>query len=876
VTGRGGDPLDDLDADIRDHIERETDENIARGMAPDEAAAAARRAFGSVALTREAARAVWIPLWIDRGRQDAVYAVRSFARAPGFTIVALLTLALAIGVNTAIFSLVYGVLLRPLPFGGGQRIVRLAEYHPGATATRRDAMLTNVAFEAWRRDRRALDALAGYAERAYDVTGAGDAERVRAAAVSPELFRMLEVTPAAGRFFDPADARAGADAVVVLGFGYWQQRFGGRTDAIGRTISLDGEPRTIVGVAPAGFSFPDRDRRLFTPFVVPRTRNDAGAPQVRVVTAIGRLAPGASLARVEAEGTSIVRALGPSVAADILFGRGGPPAVRARSMIDEATATVRPMMVLLAAGVVLVLLAGCANVANLFLFRSAGRARELAVRAAIGAGRARLVQQLLTESLLVAAAGGVVGTLVGWRLIVSWPALAPRTVPRLDQVRLDGTALAFAVLATLAAGLLAGVAPALQSAPSNLVAALRDGPGASAARATKLRRALLVLETALAVVLLVGSALLVRSFMRVLARDPGFDASHVLTGRVSPQGDPTNVVRWQQLARGIVERVRALPGVESAGAASMAPLGDSTFNIGFRLSGDRPEPVVARARGYVVTPGYAEALRLRVIEGRTISDADVSATTEAMVVNEQFARMYLNDGRPILGRRYPHLLDPTLTAEIVGVVGNVLKNGLLDVPEPEIFVALGNHGLLVVGREINLVVRAKSEPAELTASLRSIVRDLDRDAPLHNANVLAAELTATAGETRFATMMVAAFATLSLSLAAIGLYGLLSYDVSRRWRELGVRAALGATRRRLIALVVAEGMSLTAAGLVVGLLIAAGAARLLRALMFGIGPFDPVSFVAAPAIAAVVTLAACVIPAWRASAVDPAAAIRSE
>ena len=878
MSPRRRDPLDDLDQDIRDHLRRETEENIARGMTPAAADAAARRAFGSVALTTEAVRAVWTPVWIDRVAQDASYAVRSFVRAPGFAVVAMLTLALGIGVNTAIFSLVYGVLMRPLPFGESARVVRVSEYHAGARSTLRDAMIANQTFEAWRRAPRAVDALAAYAERAYDVSGGGDAERIRATAVSPELFRVFELTPAAGRFFDDREALAGADTVIVLAYGYWEERFGGRADAVGRTIVLDGQPRVIVGVAPAGFSFPDRDRRLFTPFVVPRLQTDAGDPQVRVFPAIARLAPGATLAQAEAEGTAVVRALGPPpIAADLLFGKGGAAGVRVRAVIDELTAPVRPMMLMLGAGVVLVLLVGCANVANLFLFRGASRARELAIRSAIGAGRGRIVQQLLTESLVIAGAGGILGTLVAWRLIASWPALAPRSVPRLDQVQLDWTALAFAVVATVAAGLLAGVAPALHSAPSGPAAALREAPGPSSTRAaSRVRQALLVLETAVAVVLLVSSSLLVRSFVRVLARNPGYDASHVLASRVSLQGGAATAARWQQLAAAILDRVRALPGVESAGAASMAPLGDSTFTIGFRLAGDRAEPVIARARGYVVTPGYAEALRLRLIQGRFLTAADAASAIEAMVVNEQFASIYLNDGKPILGRRYAGLLAPGVTTEIVGVFGNVLKNGLLDAPEPEILVALGNHGLINIGRDINLVIRTSGDPAAVAPALPSIVHNLDPGAPVHNTTVLATVLAATAGETRFATTLLAGFAALALGLAAVGLYGVLSYDVSRRWRELGVRAALGATRSKLVALVVAEGLGLSAAGIAAGIAAAAGVARLLRTLVFEIGPLDPVSFVAAPAIALIVALAACGIPAWRASALDPAAALRTE
>ena len=671
---RGRDSLDELDDDIRDHILREIEENIARGMTPDEAAAAARRAFGSIALAKEDARAVWIPLWKDRLFQDARYAIRTLRRAPGFTAVAILTLALGIGVNTAIFSLLYHVLLRPLPLPNAQRLVRVSEYHLGATSTLRDPVLTNLTYGAWRLAPRALDVFAAYSERAYDVSGAGDAERVRAASVSPELFQLFDLTPAAGRFFEPREALRGADHAVVLAYEYWRQRFGGRPDAVGATITLDAQPYAIVGVAPAGFSFPDPDQRLYTPFVV---NPDASTTtqHVRVFSVIARLVPGATPEQAEAEGTAVVRGLGaPPVASDLFFGHGGAPAVRVRRLIDDVTAPARPMLLLLAAGVVLVLLVGCANVANLFLFRGVARERELAIRSAMGAGRGRVVQQLLTESLVVAAAGGITGTLLAWGVIVLWPALAPRAFPRLNEVRLDWMVLAFAAGATLVSALLAGIAPAVLSAPSSTLTALRETGGTAAgAPASALRRALVVVETAFAVLLLVGSALLVRSFVRLLATDPGYDASHVLIARVSLQGQTATGTRWQQLAPAIVERVRAIPGVESAGAASMAPLGDSTFIFGFRLKGDR-EPFVARALGSVVTPGFAEALRLRLRSGRVLSASDIGSGTEAMLVNEQFVKLYLNDGRPALGRRFDGLLAPNVTAEIVGVVDNVLRN----------------------------------------------------------------------------------------------------------------------------------------------------------------------------------------------------------
>lgn len=811
-------------------------------------------------------------------RQDVAYGLRMLLRNKAFSIPALLTLSLGIGVNTAIFSLVYGVLLRPLPFADAGRIVRLSESHVGATAATRDAVLSNLTFDAWRHATRAIDGLAAYSERAYTVTGIGDAERVIGSSVSPALFPILNVAPAAGRFFTDEDAVQGADDVVVLAYGYWQQRFGGRPDIVGQTIALDARARIIVGVAPPDFSFPDRDRRLYTPFVMPRTQTDAGEPQVRVFPAIARLSPGATPAQAAAEGTSVLRGLGPRpVAANLIFGQGGETTVHVRAFVEEVTARVRPQLLLLGIGVALVLVVSCANVASLFLFRAVARQRELAVRAAVGASRRRIVQQLMTESLLIAVAGGALGTLVAWQMIAVWPALAPRGFPRLDNVRFDWVVLVFAVAATLVAGVLAGIAPALQRGPSCLVTGLREGSGASAGRATtSMRRGLLIVETAFAVILLIGAALLLRSYGRLLATDPGYEAAHVLSARVSLQGGAVTPARWQGLTAGILDRVRALPGVESAGAASMAPLGDSTFMVGFRLPGNGGEPVIARAIGYIITPGYAEALRLRVRRGRLLTDADVSGSTQAMLVNERFATTYLNDGRPILGRQYAGLLAPNLTAEIVGVVGDVLKNGLLDAPQPEIYVALGNHGLLTIGRDINLVVRTAGDPVTVAGSVRDIVRDRDRTAPVHNVNPLATVLSATVGEARFATTMLAAFAALALGLAAVGLYGALSYWVSRRERELAVRAALGANRVGLLSLVLAEGLGVTAIGLVVGLAAAASLARLMRALVFGIDTLDPMSFALAAAILAVVALAACAVPAWRASGLDPAAALKSE
>jgi predicted permease len=866
----------ELDAELQFHLQHQIEEHLAAGMTADAARAAALRSLGSLTVLREECRDSLGVTLLDELGQDARYCLRILRRSPGFSAAAILSIALGIGVNTTLFAVADGVLLKPLPYRHAERLVRLSEYRAGAPSAAREPMLSNVTLDAWHRTARALDGVAPYSERAYDVTGVGDAEFVRAAAVSPELFQMLDVSPVAGRFFDTTETAAGADHVTVLAYEYWQQRFGGSARAIGKSIRLDGQSYVIVGVAPCGFSFPGPGRSLYTPFVTPGVRTAAGQPHFQLLRVLGRLAPGATVAQAEAEGTSVVRGLGPlPVAADVLLGKGGPVSVRVRTLIDDMTTTARPILLLLGVGAVLVLLVGCANVANLFLARAVARSRELAVRAAMGAGRARIARQLMTESLVIAVAGGILGGLGAWVLVKLWPTLAPRTFPRIGDVRFDGTTILFAAGVTLLSGFFAGSVPALQK--TSLRSGLREGVrSSSGVKTANARRAFVVIETACAAVLLIASALLIRSFVRLLGTDPGYDASHVITARITLQTAAVTPARWQQVADGVLDHVRAMPGVEAAGAATMVPLGDSTHMIGFRLSGDRPEAVIAHGLGYVVTPGYAEALHLRIREGRLLRQSDIASATQAIVVNERFASIYLNDGRPVLGRRYPGLLSPDSTAEIVGIVGNVLKNGFLDKPQPEFYVAVGNQGGITVTREINLVMRASVDPRGIVGHLRSIVHEVDPDAPIHNVTQLVTELSATAGESRFASTTFGAFAAVALCLAVVGLYGVLSYQVSARRRELGVRAALGATRRSLMMLVMRDGMALTALGLILGVGVAAASARLLRALVFDIGVFDRTSFAAGPLILIVVALAACAVPAWRASSLDPIDTLRSD
>ena len=868
-----------FDDEVRFHLAERTDEFIRNGMTRDEAEREARRRFGNLTRARERTIDADTLPWMRDFGTDVRYAVRTLAKSPGFTATALVTLALGIGTNTAIFAVAYGVLLRPLPYQNPDRLVRLVEYHEDATPALQEASIGHVAFNAWRERSHTLAAMAGYSERAFNVTGYGDAERLRAASLSPELLPLLGVNPAVGRFFSAEEGLDGASRVVILSHGYWQRRFGGNPQAVGQSLTLDGLPRQIIGVTPHGFSFPDQDRQLYTPFIVPRTTEPSGPNQsVHVFTAIGRLANGATAAQAEAEGTNIARALGPrSIAAELLFGKGGAVAIRVRTIVDQTTGRVRPAVLLLIVGATLVLLLGCANVANLLLSRGIAREREFAVRSAIGAGRSRLLRQMFAESLVLAMGAAAVGVFLAWALVRVWPTLVPRSFPRISEVHLDGGPLLFALGASILIGMAVGIAPALHGSRVNPVSGFRDGPGASiSVRSSRTRRGLIGLQAAFAVLLLVGATLLLRSFGRLNGRDAGFDAAQVVTARIALQGGEVTAARWQRVASGVIERVRAIPEVESVGAANMAPLGDTTHVIGFRLPENRPDAVIAQALGYIATPGYAESLRLRLKQGRLLSAADVGRPTMAMVVNEEFVRRYLNDGQPAIGRVFNGILGPKSRVEVVGVTGNVLKNGLIDNPRSEVYVALGNHGAVTTGAEINLVIRTSHDSTIVAESLRAIVREVDAAAPVHNIRMLAADLSASVGQTRFTATTVSAFAALALGLAAMGLYGGLMYAISRRTREFGIRTSLGASRRTLIALVVREGLLATVAGLVAGVSIAALLTRVMSGFLFEIDPLDTVSFAIAPLVLLLVALSACVVPAIRVTSIAPTQALRQE
>jgi len=809
--------------------------------------------------------------------RDVKHTLRVLARNRGFAAAVLVTIALGVGGAAAVFSVVYGVLLRPLPYPQSERLVRLWEVHRGAHAPVDAPLLSNLTYQSWARSSATLESLGAFEAGMRTVANAGPIQRLRGARVTPSLFRVLRVAAAHGRLFDEADVEKGASKVVVLTHATWRSRFGGGA-VLDKLLTIDGEDYRIVGVAPPGFAFPgpeaerpSDDRRpvsFYTPLAVPDMADfDA-------FEAIGRLLDGVTTAQAEAEGTSLARAVGRPAVADLILGKGGPVDVRATALVEQMTTRVRPALMLLSAGVGLVLLIVCANVANLFLLRSTGRARELALRAALGAGRWRIVQQLLTESLVVSLIGGGLGMFVGWALTAAVPLVAPSNFPRLDNVHVDWQFLIVAALASACVGVCAGVMPASRSSRLDLSTTIGAGSSRGVSTPdTGARRLLLIVEAALAVVLLVGATLLARSFVNIIQVDTGYDPMNVLTADlIAARASDTS-----RLAESVLERLRGIPGVRVAGAGSMAPFGNMIISAGFQLPGMTTadgRPLFAQAYYAVITPGYAEALGMRLLEGRFFREADIASPVLPMLVNASFAKRYFIDGNAATGRRFTGLFgaDDSIV-EVVGVVADVLPASLDAEPQAQIYTL---HGSAMKMGNATLVVKTDADPSTMAPLLRQLVQQLEPGASLGQVGSLGSKISASVSEPRFTALVLGAFSGLALTLAATGLYGVLSYTVAQRRREIGLRAALGATRVELMAMVLREGLGVTAVGLALGVAVAALAMRATANVLFRVAPLDTVAFSMAPLLLVVVAFAACLLPAWRAATIDPVAALSAE
>jgi predicted permease len=817
---------------------------------------------------------------MDALRQDIRSALGTMRRAPGFTVTALVTLALGIGATTAAFTIVHGVLLRPLPYADPGGLVRLWEEHPGGISPAGNRWLSRSTYAVWRERSSTLDALGGYALYEYRLDLGIDHFKTFGAQVSPSPLGTLGATPTLGRFLTDDDDREGAPRVVVVSDELWRERYASNPAVVGASLLVDEEAYMIVGVAPPAFEFPDPRVRLWLPYVIPRS---AAQPTGAIVfSAIARLKPGVTIEQAEAEGTSAARAAPRHRLTELFFGTGGPVVVHARPLVDEITAPARPALSVLAAAVALVLLIACANVTNLMLSRGVARQRELAIRAAIGGSRARIVRQLFTETAVFSMAGGALGLLLAWWLVRLLPLVAPAGLPRLDAVRLDGSVLTFCALATALATFAVGIAPAARGAGVDLYEVFRGADGSSStgyrsARARRLRDGLLVVEAAFAVILVVGASLLARSFVRLMQVDNGYTAAGVLIASAELPRGATDA-RTDQFLDASLARVRAMRGVSAAGAGAMIPLMRRTAIVPFTLptavAGSKPSQ--GRALVYWITPGYAEALGLRLRAGRFFTSADARAGTLATIVNEEFVRQHMSAGQAT-GLMIPNLVgqDPRVIAEIVGVVGNVLKDGNDRQPQPELYFVHGSHGQRIDGL-VNFVMRAEGRPDALASDVRRVLQEIEPAALIDRIEPLSRTVAISLDAPRFAAEVMTAFAGLAMMLASIGLYGVLSYSVSQRVRELGIRSALGARRADLVRLVLREGLSVTFAGIALGMLGASLLTRLLQQLLFGVTPYDPFAFAIAPVMLVVASLAACLGPAVRAASTDPAITLRAQ
>jgi putative ABC transport system permease protein len=796
---------------------------------------------------------------------DLRYALRMLWQQPGFTGIIVVTLALGIGANSAIFSVINGVLLKPLAFPQPEQVVKLWEAKDDGF----QGTISAPNLQDWRAQNTVFTKIAAFQYANYGLQAQAAPERVRAATVSPDFFDVLGVAPLLGRVIAAGEDQPGNHRVAVLSYQLWQSKFAGDPRILGQPIQLGGESFSVIGVMPASLRYPSRTTDLWVPLLVsPQQQAARGS---HFLFGLARLKPGVSLRQAQEEMRVIARRLEQQYP-DEQTGR----TVLVIQAQEEMVRSIRPALLMLLAAVGFVLLIACVNVANLLLARAAGRRREVAIRMALGAGRGRLIRQLLTESVLLAVLGGALGiVLASWGvgLLVSW---AGTILPRASEVALDGRVVGFTTLLALLTGVLFGLAPAWQSTKTDVQTDLKEGGAkGGSARGSWVRSALVVGEIAAALVLLVGSLLLIKSFAQLRQTATGLRPEQVLTLGVSlPESKYATTEAINNFHTRTLERIAALPGVASVGLISKLPVADYGYNGSVEIEGQTPLPpghaVYIEYRA--VSPDYFHTLGIPLVAGRLIEPRDQADSAPVVLVNQTFARTLVNDQQAV-GKR---IISDTTKFQIVGVVGDVRQSGLTQPARPEIYWPYTQVPADSLRSSISLVVRATGEPTALTAAVRQAVLSVDPAQPIHNVKTMETVLSDSISDHRLNMLLLSIFAGLALVLASIGVYSVISYQVEQHTRELGIRIALGAQALDVLKLVIGQGLVLTLAGVGVGAGVAFALTRLMASLLIGVGASDPLIYAGAALALSLVALIACAIPARRATRVDPLVALRYE
>ena len=873
------DPAEEVDEELSFHIEMRARDLERRGEPPEQARALALRKFGDyqtsysecLEIDERRMRRVHRSEYLSELRQDITYALRTLRRTPAFTAVAVVSLALGIGATTAIFSVVRGVLLESLPYRAAERLYEVQTLYPDGTGY----SLSAPDFMSVREAARAFERVEAYTGGTFTLLGAGEPREVQGASVSDGLFEMLGLRMALGRGFDREEFQPGRGMVAILNHGYWEREFGGDRAVLGRTVSVGGDPYTIVGVLAPGAQLPEgagrrraRDYEMYAPLEYDSTFSAATSVGRRgeFLRVLGRARPGMTQAQIDSDldriGT-VLKGQFPQTNASLTF--------NAKSLRELIVGDVRQPLLVLLGAVAFVLLIACANIANLLLARISVRQDELAVRGALGAGRTRLVRQLMTEAVVLGVAGGAVGLLIAYwgtqALIVAQPA----DLPRLEHVGVNLTVVLFTLGLSVLTGLSFGVLPALQATGSRMMSALREGGrgGSASSGSHRVRGALVVAEMALAVALLTGAGLLIRSFIELTRVDPGFQPERAIAFRVSLQGDDYR--EGQQIRDrlyALLERLRALPGVTATAATSVLPLSGRSSLVDFQVTGETPPPNVNAEIGMAsVTPDYFRAIGTPLVRGRGITEQDRNGGPPVALINEAGARQWFPGLDPV-GKTV--LAAGGTEREVIGVITDVRERDMGNQAMPMLFVPHAQR----TTRSVRIVVRAAGDPLSLAASIRAQVRAMDPNLPLTELQPLDDLISTAMARPRFYTSLLTLFAAVALVLAATGIFGVLSYSVAQRAREIGIRMALGAPAGRVVRMVVGQALTLAAIGLGIGIALAIAVGRVLRSQLFGVSAVDPITLVMVIVVLGASAAVASVMPARRAASVDPVTALR--